>query len=367
MLHGVNILALSNISKSFPGVKALDSVELAVASGEVVALIGENGAGKSTLMKILAGIYQPDSGTIRIGGEITQLRSPRDAARRGVAIIHQELELIDTLDVAANVFLGREPYRYGPARLLDQKRIHAQTAEILERLRTPISPGTQVARLSLAHRQLVEIARALSLKARILLMDEPTSSLTASETDHLLEIASELRSQGVGIIYITHRLGEVQAIADRVVVLQDGRNAGTLTREEITHDRMIPMMVGRDLANSYRTPSRKESKSSFDFNEFRTRRYPERTLSFTAYRGEILGIAGLVGAGRSELAQAIFGIDPPLSGSISIDGTRLSIKSPRDAMDQGIYLVPEDRRSLGLITDMTVRENITLPALVDYA
>src|SRR5262245_24579177 len=189
LLHAVSI-ALSNISKSFPGVTALDSVELAVASGEVVALIGENGAGKSTLVKILAGIYQPDSGTIRIGGELTELRSPRDAAQRGIAIIHQELELVDTLDVAGNIFLGREPCRHGPARLLDTKRIRAQTAEILERLRAPISPETQVARLSLAHRQLVEIARALSLNAGILLMDEPTSSLSASETDHLLEIVN---------------------------------------------------------------------------------------------------------------------------------------------------------------------------------
>jgi ribose transport system ATP-binding protein len=370
MLHALNILELSNISKSFPGVTALNSVELAVASGEVVALIGENGAGKSTLMKILAGIYQPDSGTIRIAGDITELRSPRDAARRGIAIIHQELELVDTLDVAANIFLGREPCRPGPARLarlLDTKRIRAQTAEILARLRAPISPDTQVAQLSLAHRQLVEIARALSLSARILLMDEPTSSLTASETDRLLEIINELRLEGVGIIYITHRLGEVKAIADRVVVLRDGRNAGTLTHEEITHDRMIRMMVGRDLATFYRAHSPGPSEASFEFAEFRTRRYPEHTVSITARAGEILGIAGLVGAGRSELAQAIFGIDPPLSGSISTSGKRLSIQSPRDAMAHGIYLVPEDRRSFGLITGMTVRENITLPALADYA
>jgi ribose transport system ATP-binding protein len=370
MLQAVSLLALSNISKSFPGVTALDSVDLAVASGEVVALIGENGAGKSTLMKILAGIYRPDSGTIRLGGEITELRSPRDAARRGIAIIHQELELVDTLDVAANIFLGREPCRRGPARLarlLDTKLIRAQTAEILERLRAPISPQTQVSRLSLAHRQLVEIARALSLKARILLMDEPTSSLTVSETDHLLEIVNELRSEGVGIIYITHRLREVEAIADRVVVLRDGRNAGTLTRDEITHDRMIRMMVGRDLANFYRTHSRNRSEFSFEFSEFRTRRYPEHAVSFTAHGGEILGIAGLVGAGRSELAQAIFRVDPPLSGNISTGGKRLSIKSPHHAMVHGIYLVPEDRRSLGLITGMTVRENITLPALTDYA
>jgi len=362
----VSILTLSNISKSFPGVTALDSVDLEVASGEVLALIGENGAGKSTLIKILAGIYQPDSGTIRIGGDVTELRSPRDAARRGIAIIHQELELVDTLDVAANIFLGREPCRYGPARIIDEKRIHAQTTDILARLRAPISSRTPVARLSLAHRQLVEIARALSLEARILLMDEPTSSLTSSETDHLVEIANELRSQGVGIVYITHRLGEVQAIADRVVVLRDGKNAGTLMRNEITTDRMIAMMVGRDLANFYRTPTHKESTFSFGFNEFRTRRYPEHAISLTAHGGEILGIAGLVGAGRSELAQAIFGIDPPLSGSVSTGGKPLSIKSPRDAMAQGIYLVPEDRRNLGLITDMTVRENITLPTLSQH-
>jgi ribose transport system ATP-binding protein len=367
MLHAVSILALSGISKSFPGVTALDSVELVAASGEVVGLIGENGAGKSTLMKILAGIYRPDAGTIRIDGEVRELRSPRDAARRGIAIIHQELELVDTLDVAANIFLGREPCWGGPARLLDTKRIRLQTTEILERLRVPISPQTPVGRLSLAQRQLVEIARALSLKARILLMDEPTSSLTASETDHLLEIVNELRSQGVSVIYITHRLPEVQAVADRVVVLRDGRNAGTLTRDEITHDGMIRMMVGRDLASFYSTPSRNRWESSFEFNEFRTRRYPDQAVSFTAHNGEILGIAGLVGAGRSELAQAIFGIDPPLSGSISAGGNRLSIKSAHDAMANGIYLLPEDRRSLGLITGMSVRENITLPALTDYA
>jgi ribose transport system ATP-binding protein len=367
MLPAVAILALSKISKSFPGVTALDSVELIVAPGEVVALIGENGAGKSTLMKILAGIYQPDTGTIRINGEITQLRSPRDAARCGIGIIHQELELVDTLDVAANIFLGREPIRFGPARLLDQKRIHAQTAEILERLRAPISPAARVGTLSLAHRQLVEIARALSLNARILLMDEPTSSLTTSETDRLMEIMNDLRSQGVGIVYITHRLTEVQKIADRVVVLRDGKNAGTLARDEITHERMIRLMVGRELANSYRDPSPNRFDTSFELNQFRTRRYPEHAVSLTAKGGEILGVAGLVGAGRSELAQAIFGIDPPLSGSISTDGKPLSIKSPRDAIAHGIYLVPEDRRSLGLITGMTVRENITLPALASFA
>src|SRR5438067_7993742 len=230
-----NILALAGISKSFPGVKALDSVELDIAAREVVALIGENGAGKSTLMKILAGIYPPDSGLIQISGEVTELRSPRDAARRGIAIIHQEFELVDTLDVAANVFLGREPTCGGPAKLINLKRIQSRTEEMLDRLRCPISPRALVGKLSIAHKQMVEIARALSPNAKILLMDEPTSSLTAAETERLLEIVAELRNQGVSIIYISHRLPEVQAIADRVVVLRDGKNAGHLEGEDITH------------------------------------------------------------------------------------------------------------------------------------
>src|SRR6185369_4386962 len=229
-----NVLALTGISKSFPGVKALDSVALNIAGAEVVALIGENGAGKSTLIKILAGIHQPDSGAIRIADEVVELRSPRDSARHGIAIIHQELELVDTLDVAANVFLGREPTWGGPAKFIDSKQVHSKTEEILSRLRAPISTRTQVGNLSLAHKQMVEIARALSLNAKILLMDEPTSSLTATETERLLEIVSELRKQGVAVIYISHRLTEIQRIADRVVVLRDGKNAGELQGADIT-------------------------------------------------------------------------------------------------------------------------------------
>jgi ribose transport system ATP-binding protein len=361
------MLSLTAISKSFPGVKALDSVSLEVRRGEAVALIGENGAGKSTLMKILAGIHQPDSGAIQIDGETVQLRAPRDAARRGIAIIHQELELIDTLDVGANVFLGREPTWGGAARLIDTKRVRSQTQEILDRLRAPISCRTPVATLSLAHRQLVEIARALSLNAKILLMDEPTSSLTASETERLLEIVRELRSQGVTVIYISHRLTEVQEIADRVVVLRDGKNAGELQRAELSHDRMIQLMVGRDLKSFYTPPSEAASTVSFQLQKFRTRRYPQSEISLTIRGGEILGLAGLVGAGRSELAQAVFGVEPQLSGAVFIDGSPLEIKAPGDAIRSGIYLVPEDRRQSGLVTEMTVRENITLPALAQYS
>jgi ribose transport system ATP-binding protein len=362
-----NVLALTGISKSFPGVKALDSVALNIAGAEVVALIGENGAGKSTLIKILAGIHQPDSGAIRIADEVVELRSPRDSAHHGIAIIHQELELVDTLDVAANVFLGREPTWGGAAKFIDSKQIYSKTEEILSRLRAPISTRAQVGSLSLAHRQMVEIARALSLNAKILLMDEPTSSLTAAETERLLEIVSELRGQGVAVIYISHRLTEVQRIADRVVVLRDGKNAGELQGAEITHDRMIQLMVGRDLESFYSAPSQVASENSYELQKFRTRRYPQSEVSLTIRSGEILGVAGLVGAGRSELAEAIFGIQPPLSGGFFAGSDPMKIHSPRDAVARGVYLVPEDRRSLGLVTDMTVRENITLPALDRYS
>jgi ribose transport system ATP-binding protein len=357
------VLTLAQISKSFPGVRALDSVDLEVGSGEVVALVGENGAGKSTLVKILAGIHRPDSGAIRIQGESVQLRSPRDAASRGIGIIHQELELIDTLDVASNIFLGREYTRGGRVRIVDDKRMRDEAEKILERLRAPLSPRTVVATLSLAQRQMVEIARALSLHPKILLMDEPTSSLTAVETDHLLEIVKELREQGVGIIYVSHRLSEVKAIADRVCVLRDGRNAGTLRSDGIRHDRMIQLMVGRDLNQSNCVDPPVESQAVFEIRNIRTRRYPDAGVSITVRGGEILGLAGLVGAGRTELAHAIFGVEPRLAGDITKDGKPLKILSPRDAIGCGIYLVPEDRRTLGLITEWTVRENVTLPAL----
>ncbi len=361
---------MSGISKRFPGVTALDSVDLDVARGEVVALVGENGAGKSTLMKILAGIHQPDSGTIRINGEPVVIRSPRESARYGIGIIHQELEVIDSLDIAANVFLGREPTR-GPLRFIDRRKIDADTVAVLARLNLRLSPRTLVRDLSSAHQQMVEIARAISLNAGILIMDEPTSSLTLTETEQLFRIVKDLRAEGVSIIYISHRLSEVQELADHVVVLRDGKNAGTLERDQIRHDRLVQMMVGRDL-NSFYTPRQSSATGSgetvcFEVKEMRTRRYPNSKVSLAVRRGEILGLAGLVGAGRSELAAAIFGVEPPLSGSVLIHGAEVEIQSPHDAIRHGIYLIPEDRRSFGLITAMTVRENITLPALARYS
>ncbi|MDF2439111.1 MAG: ribose transport system ATP-binding protein, partial [Abditibacteriota bacterium] len=236
---------MRGITKSFPGVKALRGVDLEVFPAEIVALIGENGAGKSTLMKILGGVHQPDAGTISVGGKQVQLLNVNDSIRLGIGFIHQELNVLDNLDVAANVFLGREPRR--ALGIIDSKRLHDETKIHLDRLELPFSSHTPLSQLSLAQRQMVEIAKALSLNARLLIMDEPTSSLTLSETQRLLDVARDLRSQGVSIIYISHRLGEIEAMCDRVVALRDGANAGGLTREEISHDRMVRLMVGREL------------------------------------------------------------------------------------------------------------------------
>jgi ribose transport system ATP-binding protein len=362
-----NLLRMTAISKRFPGVTALNSVALDVDRGEIVALVGENGAGKSTLMKILAGIYQPDSGTIHINGHQVFFRSPREAAGHGIGIIHQEIEVIDTLDIAANIFLGREPTWGGPVRLLNRKAMYSESEAVLARLGLHLSPRTLAGQLSTAHQQMVEVARAISLNARLLIMDEPTSSLTTAETDQLFRVVKSLKAEGVSIIYISHRLSEVETLADRVIVLRDGKNAGALQQGEINHSEMVRLMVGRELKDFYSLPAASRGDVSFEVKSLRTRRFPSCEVSLAVRRGEILGLAGLVGAGRSELAQAIFGADRPLAGTVLMEGKSLSIHSPQDAITNGIYLVPEDRRSLGLITEMTVRENITLPALYRYA
>ena len=248
------LLEMRGISKRFPGVVALNNVSLEARPGEIVALVGENGAGKSTLMKILGGIHQPDAGEIRINGEAVTIHSVNDSMRLGVGFIHQELNVLPNLDVAANVFLGREPRFGGFLNLIDRPRIEAETEKLLKRLGVAGSPRAQAGDLSIAHRQMIEIAKALSLDTRLLIMDEPTSSLTLAETNRLLEVVKDLRSHGVSVIYISHRLGEVTEIADRVVVLRDGANAGTLEREEMNHDRIVQLMVGRDLPASRRTP-----------------------------------------------------------------------------------------------------------------
>jgi len=359
------ILEMKGIGKRFPGVIALGGVDFAISAGEVVALAGENGAGKSTLMKILGGVYQPDDGQIFARGKEVAIRSVSDASVHGIGFVHQELNVLDNLTAAENVYLGREPRQFGF--LVDRAKLNADAEVFLKRLGLDIPGKTRLSELSIAQQQMVELAKALSLNARILIMDEPTSSLTLAETERLLEVIKDLRDHGVGIIYISHRLGEIKEIADRVVVLRDGKNAGVLERDEINHDAIVKLMVGRDIVRQNREQSGSDASDSITVKDLRTRRYPNHAVSFNVRKGEILGFAGLVGAGRSDAAQAIFGVDVPVSGTVNIDGKAIRISSANDAIRNGIFLIPEDRRNSGLILDIPIRENITLPALSRYS
>ncbi len=350
--------------KRYPGVTALGGVSLKIYEGEVVALIGENGAGKSTLMKILGGLVIPDEGEILMDGAAVKLSSVSQAISHGIGLIHQELNTLDNIDVAGNVFLGREPSKFG---LIDRAKMRADAKALLERLGLPISVDTPLDKLSLAQKQMVEIAKALSLNAKVLIMDEPTSSLTLTETEQLLNIVRELRSQGVGIIYISHRLSEVTEIADRVVAMRDGQNAGDLTRDEITHEAMVRLMVGRDIKRTAFQSESAETKDCLVVRDLQTTRYPGKTVSFEVRSGEVLCLAGLVGAGRSEVVQAIFGTDRSVSGSVTLNGVSVSLGEPKKAIEAGICLVPEDRRAVGLIVEWSVKTNITLPGLERYA
>ena len=355
------LLEARDISKSFPGVKALQDVSLHVRPGEVLALVGENGAGKSTLMKILAGVYTPDAGEVRVDGEPVAFTSVKQAERRGITLIHQELNLADHLDVAANVYLGREPTLLG----LLRPRIYADAEQITRKLGLVCSPRTRVVDLTVGQQQLVEIARALSLRSRLLILDEPTSSLTASETDRLFQVLRQLRQEGLSMVYISHRMKEVEALADRVTVLRDGKNAGELSREEISHDAIVRLMVGRDLTQFYERHPVAVSAKQTPVLEVRDLRWlpHQRPISFRLHRGEIVGMAGLIGSGRTELAETIFGIRRRAGGSILIDGQPVEVRRPAQAIDAGIFLIPEDRRHQGLILADSVKRNVSLPSL----
>lgn len=360
-------LRLAEIGKTYPGVVALDRVSLAVRPGEVIGLVGENGAGKSTLMKILGGVTAPSSGTIHVDGVERQSLSVADAIAIGVAFVHQELNLFENLDAAANVFIGREPLYGGPLKLVDRRKLHDAARPFLDALGVDFKPETLVSELSIAQRQLLEIAKALSLNSRLVIMDEPTSSLTIAETHRLMGVIAGLKLNDVSVIFISHRLNELTECADRVVVLRDGKTVGELAKGEITHAAMIRMMIGRDLKDLYLAPAAAPGESVLDIVEARTLAYPDRAISLSLRRGEILGLAGLVGAGRTELARAVFGVDRLVAGSINLDGGPVHNATPRDAISHGIFLVPEDRKRYGLLLDVSIAENILLPNLRHFA
>lgn len=359
-----SLLSVENVTKRFPGVTALSKIGLNLQQGEVLALIGENGAGKSTLMKILAGVQEPDEGVIKVDGRPAQLRSVQVAQQHGIALIHQELNLSSNLDVGANIFLGREPLKNG---LIDKRKIHNDSEELLRRVGLDVSPKTIVGHLPIGQQQLVEIARALSINARVLIMDEPTSSLSQHETETLMDVVRDLRQRGVSVIYISHRLGEVQQLADRVTVFRDGENAGDLQREEITHDRMVQLMVGRDISQFYARTPHTPGKVVLDVSGLRVPANMGHELSFQVRAGEIVGVAGLVGAGRSEMLNVLFGVDEPIAGSVKVDGQAVALNSPKSAIASGIALVPEDRKLQGVVLQMAVRTNVGLAGLKKHS
>lgn len=357
---------LVGITKVYSSAVALDRVSLSIRSGEVVGLIGENGAGKSTLMKVLGGTISPDEGEIIIDGNTTSHLTPAEALARGIAFVHQELNPFSNLDVAGNVLLGREP-RKRPFGFVDRVAMHDRVAPLLELLGARFQPSTRVAELSLADQQLMEIARALSTDVRLLILDEPTSSLTLAETRRLLDVVMRLRAEGVAVLFITHRLAEVEEVADRVVGLRDGRNAGDLPQGAICRDAMVRLMIGRDVQQFYLPPDVTEGPAVLRTKALRTSAYPEVAVNLEVRSGEILGLAGLVGAGRTELARAIFGIDPVLGGEIEMQGRPVVSGSVPAAIAAGICLVPEDRKTEGLFLDFSVAENIVMPSLGAFA
>ena len=353
------IVSMHDICKSFPGVKALDHVDFELRSGEVMALLGENGAGKSTLMKVLSGVYTRDSGDMEIQGKAYGNLTPKQAQAAGVAIIHQELNMCRHLTVAENMFLGREKVR---GMVLSQREMEAEAAEVLGRLKIDISPRTVVGDLPISKQQMVEIAKALSMDARILIMDEPTSALTAREIEDLFRIIRDLRASDHGIVYISHRLEELQHIVDRVTIMRDGQYITTMNFADTTIDQIITHMVGREIKEKFPRVTCEKGKKIFEVKNLNAGRMV-RDISFSLYEGEIVGFAGLMGAGRTETTRAIFGIDPKESGQIVLDGREIEIHSPADAICQGVVLAPEDRKKDGLCTKLSIRHNIALPNL----
>ena len=356
------ILELTGIVKTFPGVRALDEAGLRVYPGQVMALLGENGAGKSTLMKVLTGIYQADAGSVSYRGQPVHFKGPRDSQDQGISIIHQELNLLPELSIAANIFLGREPRtRFGS---IDHKQLRERASTLLARLGVKHGPDTRLGDLSIGEQQMVEIAKALSFDASVIIMDEPTDALTDTETEQLFVVIRELREQGCGIVYISHRLKEIFQICDRVTVLRDGKWIGEQAVSELDEDRIIEMMVGRRLEEQYPRLARELGPVSLQVKDLAGPGV--RGVSFSLRQGEILGFSGLMGSGRTELMKLIYGASPISSGAVEVDGKVLVPRTPADGLAAGIAYISEDRKGDGLVLELSVRENMSLCALDEF-
>ncbi|WP_430884333.1 ribose ABC transporter ATP-binding protein RbsA [Fusibacter sp. JL216-2] len=353
------ILEMKHVTKTFPGVKALDDVHLNVYQGQVMALLGENGAGKSTLMKILSGVYRKSEGTIRFKGQDVEMKGPKDAQDLGIAIIHQELNLIEEMSIGENIFLGREPKKF--LNVMDWQALMKKSEDLLTSLNIKVDPRKSVKNFSIGNKQMFEIAKALSLDAELIIMDEPTDALTDQETESLFEVIRALKAEGKSIVYISHRLKEIFEICDDVTVLRDGQFIAEKSVSEINEDMLIELMVGRKLEDQY--PYLNSDSGDVVLKVHELKNAHVRNISFELKKGEILGVAGLMGAGRTELAKTLFGHFKMDSGSVELDGQPLTIKSEKQAIESGITYVSEDRKKDGLVLGMSVKENMSMSAL----
>ncbi|WP_047152677.1 sugar ABC transporter ATP-binding protein [Aneurinibacillus tyrosinisolvens] len=359
------ILQLSNISKSFSGHQVLKNIDLDVKAGEVHVLLGENGAGKSTLIKIMTGAYTKDEGQILWQGQKVDINGPSDAMNIGIGTIYQELNLIPELSVYENMFLGREMKHQGLVPFLNRKEMKKKALECLQLLGQDINPDSKISSLGIGKQQLVEIAKALTMNAKLIIMDEPTASLSASEVEQLLKTVEQLRDRGIAIVYISHKLEELKRIGDRITILRDGAKIQTLPVKETSTDKMIQLMVGRDLDEKYPKELFTRGQEGLRVENLRLKG-SSKEISFTAYQGEILGFSGLVGAGRTEVARGIFGVDPIESGRIFVFGQEVRIKSPKDAIKAGLAFITEDRKSEGLVLDQNLEFNMSLASLAQF-
>ena len=358
------ILTMKNIEKHFSGVHALKSVQFELRAGEVHALMGENGAGKSTLIKVLCGIHKRDGGTINFFGEDVEFANIAESQAAGISVIHQELNMMNHLTVAQNIYIGREPKKYG---MIDDKKMERDAAELFERIGVNIDPSVALGTLTVGKQQMVEIAKAISHESKLLVLDEPTAALTQPEVEELFKIMNDLRDKGIGMIYISHRMDEINRISDRVTVMRDGEYVGTLITKDTTKDEIVRMMVGRVIYGEKKEQSNVPEDAEVVLEVKNLNRGNEvRDVSFKLHRGEILGFAGLMGAGRTETARAIFGADQRDSGKIYINGKSVNIKHPSEAVKNGICYLSEDRKQFGLLLDKSVAENSVLASLDDY-